>query len=79
MKTLVITDQRGAITGLVRFEETQDKEAPEARLEPHTDQEVHEIELPAELEKVESVLDLYQTIEREYTLDRDSARLTRKG
>ena len=80
MKTLAITDQRGRITALVRFEEERvDEGAPEPGLEPLEDQEIHEIELPPELENMESVLDLYEMIEKEYTLDRDSARLTRKG
>jgi hypothetical protein len=78
MKTLAITDQRGTITGLVCFEEEEVEGAPEARLEPLMGQEIHEIALPPELENMESVLELYQTIEKEYTLDRDSARLTRR-
>ena len=52
---------------------------PEAGLEPLADQETHEIKLPPELENMESVLDLYEMIEKEYALDRDSSRLTRKG
>lgn len=79
MKTLAITDQRGGITGLVRFEEEQVEGAPEARLEPLMDQEIHEIELPPELENMKSVLELYEMLEKEYTLDRDSATLVRKG
>jgi hypothetical protein len=78
MRTIAITDQRGRMTGLVRFEEEQAEGAPEARVEPLKGQEVHEIKLPPELENMESVLDLYERITKEYTLDRDSARLTRK-
>lgn len=79
MKTLVVTD-RGEIRALVRFEEGQVEDAPEEiGLEPLEGQQIHEIELPEELKSVDSILDLYEAVEQQYTLDADSARLTRKG
>ena len=80
MKTLVITDRRGEITGVVRYEEEKVEGGPEKiELEPLEGQRVHEIELPRELEGIDSVLDLYETVERDYSLDVKSAKLTRKG
>jgi hypothetical protein len=80
MKTLVITDERGEIAGLVRYKDEQVEGGPERiELEPLEGQQVHEIELPRELEEIDSVLDLHKAIEDEYTLDANSARLTRKG
>ena len=53
MKTIVVTDQRGKVTGLVRFEELEDEGAPdELRMEPVEGQLTHEIELPSELERI---------------------------
>jgi hypothetical protein len=40
-------------------------------------QRVHEIELPRELEGIDSVLDLHKAVEAEYTFDPNSGKLTR--
>jgi hypothetical protein len=78
MKTLVITDERGDIAGLVRYEDEQVEGGPEKiELEPLEGQRVHEIELPRELEGIDSVIDLHKAVEAEYTFDAKSARLTR--
>jgi hypothetical protein len=78
MKTLVITDERGEIAGLVRYEEEQVEGGPEKiELEPLEGQRVHEIELPRDLEGIDSVLDLHKAVEAEYTFDPNSAKLTR--
>jgi hypothetical protein len=77
MKTLIITDQRGEIAGLARYEDEQVEGGPEKiELEPLEGQRVHEIELPRELEGIDSVIDLYKAVETDYTLDPDSRRLT---
>jgi hypothetical protein len=63
MKTLVITDQRGEIEGIVRYEDEQVEGGPEKiELEPLEGQRVHEIELPRELEGIDSVIDLYTAV-----------------
>jgi hypothetical protein len=81
MKTLVITDRRGEIEGLVRYEDEQVEGAPEKiEIEPLEGQQVHEIELPRELERIDSVIDLYKAVvEGEYSLDPKSAKLTRNN
>jgi hypothetical protein len=77
MKTLVITDQRGEIEGIVRYEDEQVEGGPEKiELEPLEGQRVHEIELPRELEGIDSVIDLYTAVGADYTLDPDSGKLT---
>jgi hypothetical protein len=79
MKTLIITNQRGEIEGIVRYQDEQVEGGPEKiELEPLEGQRVHEMQLPSELEGIDSVLDLYEAVEREYTLDAKSATLTRK-
>jgi hypothetical protein len=78
MKTLVITDQRGEIAGLARYEDEQVEGGPDKiELEPLEGQRVHEIELPRELEGIDSVIDLYKAFEADYTVDPDSGKLTR--
>jgi hypothetical protein len=78
MKTLIITDERGEIAGLVRYEEEQVEGGPEKiELQALEGQQVHEIELPRELEGIDSILDLHKTVEREYTLDGTSGKLMR--
>jgi hypothetical protein len=80
VKTLVITDRLGEIVGLVCFGKEQADGAPEQiQLEPLEGQQVYEIELPPELKEMDSVLDLYKVVEREYTFDAKAAQLTRKG
>jgi hypothetical protein len=77
MKTLIITDQRGEIAGLARYEYEQVEGGPEKiELEPLEGQRVHEIELPRELEGIDSVIDLYTAVETDYILDPDSGKLT---
>jgi hypothetical protein len=80
MKTLVVTDERGTLAGLVRYEDAKaDKDAPEeAELVPLEGQKVHEVELPEELERMESALEMFETLEREYDVDPESSRLIRK-
>jgi hypothetical protein len=80
MKTLVVTE-RGKLVGLVRYDEEERVEGgpEEIRLEPMEGQQVHEIELPRELEGTDSVRDLFEVVEREYVLDVKSLKLTRKG
>jgi hypothetical protein len=81
MKTLVVTDERGKLVGLVRDDEEERVEGgpAEIRLEPLEGQQVHEIELPPELEGIDSALDLHETIERDYAFDAKSTKLTPKG
>jgi hypothetical protein len=80
MKTLVVTDQEGVVTGLIRFEEEKAEGAPdEVQLEPVEGQLVHEIELPAELERMDSILEIYEVVEREYRLDVKALRLTKRS
>jgi len=80
MKTIVVTDQQGKVTGLVRSEERDDEGAPaELRMEPMEGQLTHEIELPSELERIDSILDLYDALERDYQVDVKAARLTKRG
>jgi len=80
MKTLVIME-RGELAGLVRYDEEEQVEGGpnEIRLEPMVGQEIHEIELPPELEGTDSVLDLFEVVQREYVLDTKSSTLARKG
>ena len=80
MKTIVVTDQQGKVTGLVRFEEVEDEGVPdELRMEPMEGQLTHEIELPSELERMDSIIDLYDALEREYQVDVKAVRLTKRG
>ena len=80
MKTLVVTDTSGEITGLVRFEEEEVEGGPaEVAIVPLEGQRIHEVELPPELEKIESVVDLYSALEQSYAVDTDSATLIHRA
>ena len=48
-------------------------------MEPMEGQLTHEIELPSELERMDSIIDLYDALEREYQVDVKAVRLTKRG
>jgi hypothetical protein len=78
MKVTIVTDLAGRITGMVRSTGAESKEAPaEVRIVPSPNQIVHEIELPAELDRIESPMQLYSILERNYAVDTRTAALAR--
>ena len=78
MKVTIVTDRSGRITGMVRSTGAESKEAPtEARIVPAPNQIVHEIELPTELDRIESPMELYLILEQNYAVDIRTAALAR--
>jgi hypothetical protein len=62
VKVTVITDQNGVVLGTSRHQDPQEGE-PVSRLMAGPGQEAHEIELPSDLEEVESPETLHSALQ----------------
>jgi hypothetical protein len=62
MKITVITDAQGKILGTARMMSGQSKNAPNFRLRERPGLTLHEIELPSELENLQSAEDLHREL-----------------
>ena len=62
MKITVVTGPDGKVVGTVRHPSSPGKGAPRIGLVPGPGQYLHEIELPAQLEKVESGDELHRAL-----------------
>jgi len=71
MKLLVVTDAKGKVIGTARVEERQSAGKGESKDTPFLGQpatirgqEIHEIEIPSELQKVEDVEEFHKTVKK---------------
>jgi hypothetical protein len=62
MKITVITDAQGKILGTARMMPGQSKDAPTFRFRERPGRTLHEIELPRELEGIQSAEDLHREL-----------------
>ncbi len=62
MKMTVITDKKGEVISTYAHSERSEKDDPILHIEPGRNQQVHEIDLPAELAKITSVDDLHHRV-----------------